>query len=67
MIISEEQILFLLQATQALGNLAEEGMFGYFGNIKQLKKNMPAVVNMLRDIRMQQSKELKEVGTRLTI
>lgn len=53
--------IFLLQATQALGNLAEEGMIGYFRNIRQLKKNMPAVVGMLRDIRMQQSKELKEL------
>ncbi len=59
MIISEKQIMQLMQNTQTLLAIGDSSFLNYRSTIKGVREVAPKIIDLLIDIKNQQSEELK--------
>ena len=61
MIISEKQIMQLMQAAQTLLAIGDSSFLNYRSTVKGIREVAPKIIDLLIAIKNQQSEELREV------
>lgn len=62
MIISEKQIMQLMQNTPTLLAIGDSSFLNYRSTVKGIREVAPKIINLLNTIKNQQSEDLREIS-----